>query len=418
MKLYIDNYKGFVDTFIDFKRVNFFVGDNSSGKTSIMQLLNTLQNHRFWFDASLNTKENQLGSFSEIVNKCMGKKKYFILSGDFSDDNPKDKETCYFWLKFKEKNYSPYVSEFRFINGNKSIWCILKTETKTTVYTKQIPENISFHDWVKDDEDYMEYRDSITLPRKAPYGVLRSITREYVASGDLQTRKGRLIVPDIGSEMFYIAPIRAAAHKWYESYQLSYSSMGEHTPLLLKKLLSDNSQKARTIIAELNKYGKESGLFDELVIEGENEEKPFSIEVKYDNMRLNLKNVGYGVSQVLPIIMEMLTSKGEYFCVQQPEVHLHPRAQAALGDFMFKIASEYRNTLFLETHSNYMINRFRIATSKSAKSMESQILFFKRTKRGTVIETIPIDKTGQLIGDYVDDYMSFYIEEEMNMLCM
>lgn len=106
--------------------------------------------------------------------------------------------------------------------------------------------------------------------------------------------------------------------------------MGEHTPLLLKKLLSDNSQKARTIIAELNKYGKESGLFDELVIEGENEEKPFSIEVKYDNMRLNLKNVGYGVSQVLPIIIEMLTSKGEYFCVQQPEVHLHPRAQAAL----------------------------------------------------------------------------------------
>ena len=33
MKLYIDNYKGFVDTFIDFKRVNFFVGDNSTGKT-------------------------------------------------------------------------------------------------------------------------------------------------------------------------------------------------------------------------------------------------------------------------------------------------------------------------------------------------------------------------------------------------
>lgn len=58
MKLYIDNDKGFVDTFIDFKRVNFFVGDNSSGKTSIMQVLNTLQNHGFWFDASINTKDS------------------------------------------------------------------------------------------------------------------------------------------------------------------------------------------------------------------------------------------------------------------------------------------------------------------------------------------------------------------------
>lgn len=418
MKLYIDNYKGFVDTFIDFKRVNFFVGDNSTGKTSIMQVLNTLQNHGFWFDASLNTKENQLGSFSEIVNKCMGKKKYFILSGDFSDENSEDKETCYFWLKFKEKNCSPYVSEFRFINSDKSIWCIMNTETKVTVFTKQIPIDISFHDWVKDNDYYKENGDSITLPRKTPYGVLRSIIGEYVESGDLQFQKGRLMVPNIVSELFYIAPIRAAAHKWYESYQISYSSMGEHTPLLLKKLLSDNSQKAKAIISELNKYGKESGLFDELVIEGENEEKPFSIEVKYDKLLLNLKNVGYGVSQVLPIIMEMLTSKGEYFCVQQPEVHLHPRAQASLGDFMFMAASEYKNTLFLETHSNYMINRFRRATSNSTKRVESQILFFKRTNRGTVIETIPIDKSGELIGEHVDDYLSFYIEEEMNMLCM
>ena len=417
MKLYIDNYKGFVDTFIDFKRVNFFVGDNSTGKTSIMQVLNTLQNHGFWFDASLNTKESQLGSFSEIVNKCMGKKKYFIISGDFSDDNSEDKKTCFFWLKYKEKNCSPYVSEFRFINGDKSIWCIMNTETKVAVFTKQIPNDISFHDWAKDNEDYIENGDSISIPRKAPYGVLRSIIGEYVKSGDLQL-KGRLKVPDIVSELFYIAPIRAAAHKWYESYQISYSSMGEHTPLLIKKLLSDNSQKAKSIIAELNKYGKESGLFDELVIEGENEEKPFSIEVKYDKMLLNLKNVGYGVSQVLPIIMEMLTSKGEYFCVQQPEVHLHPRAQASLGDFMFMAASEYKNTLFLETHSNYMINRFRRATSNSTKRVESQILFFKRTNRGTVIETIPIDKSGELIGEHVDDYLSFYIEEEMNMLCM
>lgn len=74
--------------------------------------------------------------------------------------------------------------------------------------------------------------------------------------------------------------------------------------------------------------------------------------------------------------------------------------------------------MFLETHSNYMINRFRVATSKSTKIVESQILFFKRTNKGTVIETIPINKSGELTGDYVDDYLSFYIEEEINMLSM
>ena len=294
----------------------------------------------------------------------------------------------------------------------------MKSDTKVSVLTKQIPDDTNFLDWAKSDEDYIEYRESVSLPRKAPYVLWRGIVGEYVESGEFQFQNGRVRVPNIVSELFYIAPIRAAAHKWYESYQLSYSSMGEHTPLLLKNLLSSNSQKVRTIISELNKYGKDSGLFDELVINGENEEKPFTIEVKYDNIFLNLKNVGYGVSQVLPIIIEMLTSKEEFFCVQQPEVHLHPRAQAALGDFMFLSASEYKNTLFLETHSNYMINRYRMAASKSSKNVDSQILYFKRSKHGTTIESIQISNSGELMGEYVEDYLSFYMEEELNLLSM
>lgn len=418
MKLYIDNYKGFVDTFIDFKRVNFFVGDNSTGKTAIMQLFEVLQNHQFWFNASLNNKETQLGSFSEIVYKCAGKKKYFIISGDFSEIENKGKETNWFWMKFKEKEYSPYVSEFRFITGNKSIWCKLITDTKINVLIKDIPDNFSFIDWAKNADGYNEHIANLKLPRSVPFGVLRSIIDEYVNTGELQMQKGMLSVPDSVDESFYIAPIRAAAHKWYESYQLSYSSMGEHIPLMLKQLLSDKSHKAKPIIDDLNDYGRNSGLFDELKIEGENEEMPFSVEVKYDDILLNLKNVGYGVSQVLPIVMEMLTSRGDNFYVQQPEVHLHPRAQAALGELMFKTASEYKNSLFLETHSNYMINRFRIALSKSQKNLDSQILYFKRTKRGTVIKPIPIGKDGQLIGNYVDEYLSFYLAEEMNLLCI
>ncbi len=46
--LYIDNFRGFDDTYIPLKEVNFFVGENSTGKTSILSLINLLYDYSFW----------------------------------------------------------------------------------------------------------------------------------------------------------------------------------------------------------------------------------------------------------------------------------------------------------------------------------------------------------------------------------
>ena len=52
--LYLDNYKGFVKTFIPFLDVNFFVGENSTGKTAILNLLNILSTPSFWISPEFN----------------------------------------------------------------------------------------------------------------------------------------------------------------------------------------------------------------------------------------------------------------------------------------------------------------------------------------------------------------------------
>ena len=65
-----------------------------------------------------------------------------------------------------------------------------------------------------------------------------------------------------------------------------------------------------------------------------------------------------------------------------------------------------------------MINRYRMAASKSSKNVDSQILYFKRSKHGTTIESIQISNSGELMGEYVEDYLSFYMEEELNLLSM
>jgi len=79
----------------------------------------------------------------------------------------------------------------------------------------------------------------------------------------------------------------------------------------------------------------------------------------------DLTHVGVGVSQVLPIVMLCALSKpGDILIFEQPELHLHPKVQARLTDFFLMISSLGRQ-VFVETHSEYMINRFRYRVAAS-----------------------------------------------------
>ena len=99
-------------------------------------------------------------------------------------------------------------------------------------------------------------------------------------------------------------------------------------------------------------FGRKSGLFDEVDIRklGDSENDPFQIRVRPGNANAqapfrNLADVGYGVSQILPVLTELLRSDGpRMFLLQQPEIHLHPSAQAALGNLVL-FPSRIRQTI-------------------------------------------------------------------------
>jgi predicted ATPase len=74
----------------------------------------------------------------------------------------------------------------------------------------------------------------------------------------------------------------------------------------------------------------------------------------------NLTNVGVGVSQLLPVVVMCLRAqRGDVVLIEQPELHLHPAPQQALGDFLLATSVSGRQ-LIVETHSEYLINRLRL----------------------------------------------------------
>jgi predicted ATPase len=122
----------------------------------------------------------------------------------------------------------------------------------------------------------------------------------------------------------------------------------------------------------------------------------------------NIREVGFGLTQMLPIIAQAVLAKpGDTLIIEQPELHLHPRAQAELADLF--IAMARNGTRFLiETHSEHLLLRLRrrIAESSSAiispndlcylRSHDLRACFIDRTEGLSSVEAIQIDEKGRM----------------------
>src|SRR5258708_18650564 len=77
--LYVDNFRGFKNAYIPIKSVSFLVGENSTGKTSIISLAKILSSPKFWFAQGFDIDEVKMGHFQDIVSVHASDKSYFRI---------------------------------------------------------------------------------------------------------------------------------------------------------------------------------------------------------------------------------------------------------------------------------------------------------------------------------------------------
>jgi predicted ATPase len=127
-------------------------------------------------------------------------------------------------------------------------------------------------------------------------------------------------------------------------------------------------------------------------------------------------NVGFGISYVLPVIVALLTAEaGKIIVIENPESHIHPRGQAEMGK-LIALAAQSGAQLFVETHSDHILNGIRVAVkNKLVDTAKVNVLFFDKTtteneQYATVIP-IKIDKNGSL-----SEYPDYFLDEWSNQL--
>lgn len=432
--LYADNFRGFSNTFIPIRDVNFLVGENSTGKTSILGLLKLISSPRFWFEQSFDTEEVKFGHFSDIVSvNALDRSKFSIgIIEDSKIINKNEKEPVKgFLMTFFEKEGVPCLykcscsmedEEYHIILGEKQIQFKVITREKCldiNVFQKKV-----FAEWIKLNKNVLKGFNKIKLPEpgsKLPFFVILSIIERAHKGDSNKSRSDAFTIPNFGpqNEFAWIAPIRTKPRRTYDEYRLDFSPEGTHTPYLIRKIL-DKKKDSLSFLKFVKDFGKASGLFETISVRqyGRTKTAPFELDIILNEKALNMSNVGYGVSQSLPVIVELFTrEEGSWFGLQQPEVHLHPKAQAALGDIVYELVYRERKKFVIETHSDFIIDRFRLNYRKSDnKHPDSQILFFNRLKSGNAIYPIRISENGELPSDQPDAYRKFFLKEQFELL--
>lgn len=136
-----------------------------------------------------------------------------------------------------------------------------------------------------------------------------------------------------------------------------------------------------------------------------------------ENHLVSIADVGFGLSQILPVIVALIVAEpGQLVYLEQPEIHLHPRAREALAEILINAANRGVR-LVVETHSEFLLVAFQSLVAEGKLSPEKVKLhwFTKKEDGTTKISNGDLDEAGAY-GDWPEDFSELSLDLESRYL--
>ena len=433
LKLKLTNVRCFADPApVRIAPLTILVGENSTGKSSFLALQRaTLDLIGGQGDVNFNKDPFFLGAYDQIAHYRGGRggrADFFeigirntVKDPGKTKRKPNNLEANY-TARFVKRGSQPELSHINFRCGRHAIEIafnhdqVPSIKINTPSWSGTIPEQV----W-----RYIPVSPRFLLGEATGYFyLLREIARRERIKNFSLSKEDALVLSGYWNSAlepffissFSIAPVRTKPERTYDPIDDTPRSAGSHVPMLLAKTRFTDRERWEAVKNTIDRFGQKSGLFKEISLKtlGHSDSDPFQIMIKIFGPRSNLIDVGYGVSQVLPIVTDIIMEdRARFYLLQQPEVHLHPRAQAELASFFGEIVTNTKSKIMVETHSDYIIDRIRmdVRDKKRLKPEDVSILFFERTGRDVEIHSIGLDKQGNLL-NVPKSYRSFFLTEE------
>lgn len=416
------NFKSWRDTGdLEIAPLTGLFGTNSSGKTSILQLLLMLKQTvespdrrrvlHFGDERSL----VDLGTFFDVVHAhqadaSLDMSLSWNLSKPLQIDDPGKKEERLF--EVKSLTFSASVAYQKLRLGVESF--AYEFNDQQFGMSRRLDED-QYGLEEKYDLISEPYHAKRTLGRKWPlpapvkcYGFPDEAMGYYQNTGFLPDFV--LAFENLFSGISYLGPLREYPRRSYVWAGESPLDVGRRGELAIPALLASRSmgkmslgrgKRRRTVEEQVGYWLKQMKLVDSFMLEplAENR-KVYELRVKtrQGGPQVLITDVGFGVSQILPVlVLCYYVPEGSIILLEQPEIHLHPSVQADLADVLIDVVNNRNVQIIVESHSEHLLRRLQRRIAEEELAPEKAALYFCRIEGGeSWIERLHLDLFGNI----------------------
>ncbi|MBO4521389.1 MAG: AAA family ATPase [Alphaproteobacteria bacterium] len=352
-ELDIKNFKNIKEEHFELSGLTIFTGVNSSGKSSVLQSILLLsKKYSLQQNADLSRYTSFFSKFSEVKNKYIKEDIITIVA-----------------ISEEDEKYNYNISPQRIEEADYSILKKLAPTIKESILTKKNKQNDAFLEYIERianmTRNIFSYEDNLyylSANRNGPEDISQINHEKKVGIN------GEYLIGYLAQNK--LKNVDVAIQKFKDNATLAYQ-VGEWLKDILEIDISANLDMIDDMHAKLS--------FD---IEGVT--------------KLNPLNVGSGNSYLLKLLILCLSCvKGNIVIIENPEIHLHPKAQAKLGEF-FSFLAENGVQIILETHSEHLINKVRFQVKKNKISNKKIHIYYKKSIKDS-FSAIDIDDTGHFV---------------------
>jgi len=401
-QLRLKNYKAWTGSHqVDLAPISLFLGTNSAGKTSLLQLLLLLKQTAESPDRkqSLNLGGQpgdllHLGGYRDVVSGHDAKKELAFGLTLHHSRNGKPRTTEFDVAYCSAHGGIPTVKRLQYSTGEKNF-----------VAERQVRGAYLIRSEATGGET------GSSIPARKPYEPERSVSFSAAAIAALGLDGGE--VQDLSldlvkslQDIVYLGPLRERPQRTYGWNQQSPGDLGSKGEFAIQALLSSantRSKRSETggrgwLVDQVSRWLKQLDVADGLSLSQQGSSIHYEVLVHQKKIKANIVDVGFGVSQVLPVVtVAYFAPEGSTVIIEQPEIHLHPLAQTALADLFAEVARTRRIQFLIETHSENLFRRLQFLIADEQLSPQDCALFFvKPGESGAGLEQLQVDDYGRI----------------------